>query len=138
MVQDMELDRIEEELRRHDERRKKIVERRNRRLRQIREKQLKDKEAWMKKFIPLLDKTLEERFGELYWYSLDAEDTCDGISHMEMKAKEPGASKEKGTSMPDKESREKPPDDPTVSGNEEEVFGQSSKINDGNDRRINE
>ena len=67
MAHDMELERIEEEIRRHDERRKRLIERKNRRLRQIREKQLKDKEAWMKKFIPLLDKTLEERFGELYW-----------------------------------------------------------------------
>ena len=82
MALDMELERIEEEIRRHDERRKRLVERKNRRLRQIREKQLKDKEAWMKKFIPLLDKTLEERFGELYWYSCEAEDICAGMGQI--------------------------------------------------------
>ena len=137
MVQDMELDRIDEELRRHDERRKKIVERRNRRLRQIREKQLKDKEAWMKKFIPLLDKTLAERFGELYWYSLDAEDTCAGISRMEMKAEKPESPKENGAGTPDKRQQEKAPEDPQGREMMKEVLGQSSGTNNGNDRRIN-
>ena len=82
MAHDMELERIAEEIRRHDERRKRLVERKNRRLRQIREKQLKYKEAWMKKFIPLLDKTLEELFGELYWYSCEAEDICTGMGQI--------------------------------------------------------
>ena len=88
MAPDMELERIEEEIRRHDERRKRLVERKNRRLRQIREKQLKDKEAWMKKFIPLLDKTLEERFGPLYWYSCTSEDICTWISRIKTAEKE--------------------------------------------------
>ena len=88
MASDMELERIEEEIRRHDERRKRLVERKNRRLRQIREKQLKDKEAWMKKFIPLLDKTLEEGFGPLYWYSCTSEDICTWISRMKTVEKE--------------------------------------------------
>ena len=84
MAHDVELERIEEEIRRHDERRKRLVERKNRRMRQIREKQLKDKEAWMKKFIPLLDKTLEERFGELYWYSHEAEEICAGMRQIKV------------------------------------------------------
>ena len=87
MAHDMELERIEEEIRRHDERRKRLIERKNRRLRQIREKQLKDKEAWMKKFIPLLDKTLEEQFGELYWYSHAAEDICAGMEQIKVAEK---------------------------------------------------
>ena len=47
MAHDVELERIEEEIRRHDERRKRLVERKNRRMRQIREKQLKDKERFL-------------------------------------------------------------------------------------------
>ena len=90
MENDVELERIEDELRRHDERRKKIVERKNRRIRQIREKQLKDKEAWMKKLIPLLDKALEERFGSLYWYTCSAEDICAGVGKMALSAEGPG------------------------------------------------
>lgn len=88
MANDMELERIEEEIRRHDERRKRLIERKNRRLRQIREKQLKDKEAWMKKFIPLLDKTLEERLGELYWYGYAADDICAGMGQIKKAGKE--------------------------------------------------
>ena len=60
----------------------------NRRMRQIREKQLKDKEAWMKKFIPLLDKTLEERLGELYWYGHAAEDICTGFGQIKKAGKD--------------------------------------------------
>ena len=37
MAHDVELERIEEVIRRHDERRKRLVERKNRRMRQIRE-----------------------------------------------------------------------------------------------------
>ena len=81
---DPELERCDEELRRNDDRRKKILERKNRRIRQIREKQLKDKEAWMKKLIPLLDKTLEDCLGSLYWYGCSVEDVCVGVSKMEM------------------------------------------------------
>ena len=81
---DLELERIDEELRRNDERRKKILERKNRRIRQIREKQLKDKEAWMKKLIPLLDKTMEDHLGSLYWYGCSVEDVCAGLSRMEI------------------------------------------------------
>ena len=88
MAHDVELERIEEEIRRHDERRKRLVERKNRRMRQIREKQLKDKEAWMKKFIPLLDKTLEERLGELYWYGHAAEDICTGFEQIKKSGKD--------------------------------------------------
>ena len=55
---------------------------------QIREKQLKDKEAWMKKFIPLLDKTLEERLGELYWYGHAAEDICTGFGQIKKSGKD--------------------------------------------------
>ena len=83
---DPELERCDEELRRNDERRKKILERKNRRIRQIREKQLRDKEAWMKKLIPLLDKSLEERFGPLYWYGCSVEDICTGVLFMEIAA----------------------------------------------------
>ena len=86
MANDMELERIDEELRRHDERRKKILERKNRRIRQIRERQLKDKEAWMKRFLPLLDKTLAEKVGALYWYDCGVEEICAGISQMEIPA----------------------------------------------------
>ena len=81
---DLELERIDEELRRNDERRKKILERKNRRIRQIREKQLKDKEAWMKKLIPLLDKTMEDHLGSLYWYGCSVENVCAGLSRMEI------------------------------------------------------
>ena len=81
---DPELERCDEELRRNDERRKKILERKNRRIRQIREKQLRDKEAWMKKLVPLLDKSLEERFGSLFWYSCSVEDICGGVIQMEI------------------------------------------------------
>ena len=88
MAHDVELERIEEEIRRHDERRKRLVERKNRRMRQIREKQLKDKEAWMKKFIPLLDKTLEERLGELYWYGHAAEGICTGFGQIKKSGKD--------------------------------------------------
>ena len=88
MAHDVELERIEEEIRRHDERRKRLVERKNRRMRQIREKQLKDKEVWMKKFIPLLDKTLEERLGELYWYDHAAEDICTGFGQIKKSGKD--------------------------------------------------
>ncbi|MBR1899570.1 MAG: hypothetical protein IJ820_00700 [Lachnospiraceae bacterium] len=84
MANDMELERIDKELRRHDERRKKILERKNRRIRQIRERQLKDKEAWMKRFLPLLDKTLAEKIGVLYWYDCGVEEICAGISQMEI------------------------------------------------------
>jgi len=83
MGNDLELERCDEELKRIEERRKKVLERKNRRLRQIREKQLKDKEAWMKKLIPLLDKTLQNRFGTLYWYGISVEDTCEGVAQME-------------------------------------------------------
>ena len=86
MANDMELERIDEELRRHDERRKKILERKNRRIRQIRERQLKDKEAWMKRFLPLLDKTLAEKIGVLYWYDCGVEENCAGIRRMEIHA----------------------------------------------------
>ena len=89
---DLELERIEEEIRRHDEKRKRLVERKNRRMRQIREKQLKDKEAWMKKFIPLLDKAMEEKLGTLYWYSTGAEDICAGVRLMEIAAGRPETS----------------------------------------------
>ena len=81
---DPELERCDEELRRNDERRKKILERKNRRIRQIRERQLKDKEAWMKKLIPLLDKTLQERSGALYWYAYSVEDICNGVAQMKL------------------------------------------------------
>ena len=57
-------------------------------MRQIREKQLKDKEAWVKKFIPLLDKTLEERLGELYWYDHAAEDICTGFGQIKKSGKD--------------------------------------------------
>ena len=81
---DLELERIDEELRRNDERRKKILERKNRRIRQIREKQLKDKEAWMKKLIPLFVKTMEDHLGSLYWYGCSVENVCAGLSRMEI------------------------------------------------------
>ena len=83
---DPELERCDEELRKNDDRRKKILERKNRRIRQIREKQLKDKEAWVKKLIPLLDKTLEECRGSLYWYAFSVEDLCAGVSRIEIPA----------------------------------------------------
>ena len=81
---DPELERCDEELRKNDDRRKKILERKNRRIRQIREKQLKDKEAWMKKLIPLLDKTMEDHLGSLYWYGCSVENVCAGLSRMEI------------------------------------------------------
>ena len=90
MENDLELERCDEELRRIEDRRKKVLERKNRRIRQIREKQLKDKEAWIKKFMPLLDKTLAERFGGLYWYSFSTEEICAGIVRMDMPAKVSG------------------------------------------------
>jgi len=96
---DLELERCDEELRRLDERRKKVVERKNRRIRQIREKQLKDKEAWMKKLIPLLDKTLQEQFGALYWYGCSAEDICEGVAEMKMP---PGSDRSTGETIPEK------------------------------------
>ena len=84
MENDLELERCDEELRKIDERRKKILERKNRRIRQIRERQLKDKEAWVKKVIPLLDRTLQEKVGSLFWYVCTPEDFCDGVAQMEL------------------------------------------------------
>ena len=92
MDYDMELERIEEEIRRHDERRRKLVERRNRKLRQIREKQLKDKDAWTKRLLPLLDSALEDKFGELYWYSYSPESICERVTGIE--AQDPGPVKD--------------------------------------------
>ena len=81
---DLEQERCDEELRRLDERRKKVLERKNRRIRQIREKQLKDKEAWIKKLIPLLDKAFENCLGSLYWYGCSVEDICEVVSKMKI------------------------------------------------------
>ena len=81
---DLELERCDEEIRRLDERRKKVLERKNRRMRQIREKQLKDREAWIKRIIPLFDKTLQEKLGALYWYGYSVEEICEGVKHMKL------------------------------------------------------
>lgn len=91
MAEDMELQRIDGELSRLEEKKKKLVERRLRRQRQIREKQLKDKDAWMRKLIPLLDRALQERFGPLYWYGLEAEDVCRVADGMELERPDPGS-----------------------------------------------
>ena len=91
MTGDMELQRIDDEFRRLEEKRKKLIERRLRRQRQIREKQLKDKDAWMRKLIPLLDRALQERFGPLYWYGLEAEDVCRVAGGMELERQDPGS-----------------------------------------------
>ena len=101
---DLELERCDEELRRNDERRKKILERKNRRIRQIREKQLKDKDAWVKKLIPLLDKALEDRLGSLYWYRCSAEDICVCVTQMEIPA---GLAKEADVSETEKVEEDK-------------------------------
>ena len=100
---DLELERCDEELRRLDERRKKILERKNRRIRQIREKQLKDKEVWMKKLIPLLDKTLEDCLGSLYWYGCSVEDICGVISKMEIPAE---TAREEASSVSEKSGKD--------------------------------
>ena len=99
---DLELERCDEELRRNDERRKKILERKNRRIRQIRERQLKDKEAWMKKLIPLLDKALQERSGALYWYAYSVEDICNGVAQMKLPGESSDEIRTAGADTPQK------------------------------------
>ena len=108
MTGDMELQRIDDEFRRLEEKKKKLIERRLRRQRQIREKQLKDKDAWMRKLIPLLDRALQERFGPLYWYGLEAEDVCRVAGGMELERQDHGSEEpDSGVEGPDVVGKEK-------------------------------
>ena len=89
---DQELEKIEEGLKRYEGMRRKLMAQRAEKLKKIKTRQMREKEAWLKKLMPLFDRMLEKKLGNLYWYryslehimrmiarGIDPEDTEDKI-----------------------------------------------------------
>lgn len=76
---DEELVRIDEEIRKAKEKRQQLEERKNRRLKAIREKEERERAAWLKKMMTVLDKDLREREGKLYFRDFGPEQVTEAI-----------------------------------------------------------
>ena len=76
---DEELMRINEEIRKAKEKRQMLEDRKNRRLRQIRAKEERDRAAWLKKMMSVLDKDLSQTEGKKYFYDFGPEQVTDSI-----------------------------------------------------------
>lgn len=76
---DEELMRINEEIRKAKEKRQMLEDRKNRRLREIRAKEERDRAAWLKKMMSVLDKDLSQTEGKKYFYDFGPEQVTDAI-----------------------------------------------------------
>ena len=76
---DEELVRIDEEIRKAKEKRQQLEERKNRRLKAIREKEERERASWLKKMMTVLDKDLRETEGKLYFRDFSPEQVTDAI-----------------------------------------------------------
>ncbi len=94
---DDEIRRIEEEIRKAEEKKKLLLARRSKKLREIRARQLREKEAWLKKLTAELDKALQQVHGDLYWEQLLQEDVTGLIRGDTVPAQKDQADKRRET-----------------------------------------
>ena len=76
---DEELKRIEEEIRKSREKRQALEARKGRRLKEIREKQERDRKAWLKRMSTCLDQTLTEMEGKTYFYQVSQQQVTEAV-----------------------------------------------------------
>lgn len=76
---DEELQRIEEEIRKAKEKRQALEDRRTRKLREIRAKQERDRAAWLRKMSSVLDRTLTDMKGKLYFSKVTQDQVADAV-----------------------------------------------------------
>ena len=76
---DEELMRIDEEIRKAKEKRQMLEDRKNRRLKQIRAREERDRAAWLKKMMSVLDRDLSQTEGKKYFYDFGPEQVTDAI-----------------------------------------------------------
>ncbi len=76
---DEELKRIEEEIRKAKEKRQALEDRKNRRMKQIRAKQERDKAVWLKRMSAVIDKTMSEMKGRMYFYEVTPEQVAEAV-----------------------------------------------------------
>ena len=76
---DEELQRIEEEIRKAKEKRQALEDRRTRKLREIRAKQERDRAAWLRKMSAVLDRTLTDMKGKLYFSEVTQDQVADAV-----------------------------------------------------------
>ena len=69
-----ELAKLDAQIMKAQEATKKLLEKRKKKAREIAARQEKEKEKWLANFNAELEKILNERYGKLFWKTVDAEE----------------------------------------------------------------
>lgn len=102
---DEELQRIEDEIRKSRERRQALEAKKNRRLKEIREKQERDRVAWLKKMGSVLDKLLTGMEGKTYFYQVSQDQVAEAVKRGGIAPAPPSEEKAKPKAGAKEESR---------------------------------